>query len=49
MFKLHTTFSPFFYITLDFCPDNPNCNQASMPSRLLARLTTLRKNEYGPL
>ena len=26
-----------------------HCNQASMPSGLRGRLTTLRKNEYGPL
>ena len=28
---------------------NPNWNRASMPSALLAQLTTLRKNEYGSL
>ena len=43
MFKLHTIFSPFFYIILHFCRGNPNCNWASMPSGLLAQLTTLRK------
>ena len=50
MFKLHTIFSPFFYIIiLHFCRGNPNCNWASMPSGLLAQLTTLRKKEYGSL
>ena len=43
MFKLHTIFSPFFYIILHFCPGNPNCNRASIPSGLLAWLMTLRK------
>ena len=38
------------YDWLHFCPGNPNCNWASMLSGLLARLTTLRKNEiYGSL
>ena len=27
-------FAPFFYKILHFCPCNPNCNQASMPSGL---------------
>ena len=27
-------FSPFFYRILHFCPHNPNCNRASMPSGL---------------
>ena len=34
---------------LHFCPGNPNCFQASIPSGLLAWLTTVIKNEYGSL
>ena len=49
MFKLHVIFSTFFYIILHFCLGNPTCNQASMPSGILAQLMTLGKNEYGPL
>ena len=37
------------FIILHFCVDKPNCNRASMPSGLLARLTTLIKNEYESL
>ena len=49
MFNLHTIFSPFFNTILHFCLGNPNCNQASIPPGLLARLTTPRKNEHGSL
>ena len=43
MFKLHTIFSRFVYIILQFFPGNPNCNWASIPPGLLAWLMTLRK------
>ena len=45
MFKLHIIFSPF-YMIMHFCLGNPNCNRASLPSGLLARMTTLKKNEF---
>ena len=39
----------FILLILHFCLGNPNCNRASMPSGLLAWLTTVRKHEYGSL
>ena len=47
MLKLHIILSPFPVI-LHFCQDNSNFAQASI-SCMLARLTTLIKNEYGSL
>ena len=50
MFKLHTNFFTLLLSRiLHFCLGNPNHNLASMPSGLLAWLTTLRKKEYGSL
>lgn len=37
------------FVILHFCVGKPNCKQASMPSGLLVRLTTLIKNEHGSL
>ena len=43
----HNVFTILLCNSAQFC--NPDCNRASMLSGLRGQLTTLRKNEYGPL